>query len=377
MRVLMSMANNSSTPYFTRFADLARSDPEVDLRFLCLFPERPAMIDEMRARGLACDWIPFDSRHRKRDMPRACAATYRLLGRLKPDVVHTHLFDDSLPVLLAARLRGVRVRAISKLDAGFHFHYARRWVALDRLNNRNATHIVTVSTENRSFVIEQEHAPAAKVTLIHQGLPQGELACASASRKEELRQRFRIGSRRVALTVGRFVESKGCRHIVEAARIVSRAHPDVLFLFFGFGPQKAEVDRLVSREGLEMTVSVNDWIERQDLNCIWELADVYVHAAALEPFGFVLAEAMFKGVPIVSTRTGAALDALTHLENAYLVDRPAGEDLAAGILHVLNHDTRDWVTRARRRAEELFTVERMWASHLALYRSALASGRAS
>lgn len=373
------MANNSSTPYFTRFADLVRSDPEIDLRFLCLFPERPAMIDEMRERGLACDWIPFDSRHRKRDVPRACAAAYRLLGRLKPDVVHTHLFDDSLPVLLAARLRGVGIRVISKLDAGFHFYYARRWVALDRLNNWNATHIVTVSSENRRFVTEREHAPPGKVTLIHQGLPQKDLACPSASRKEELRQHLGIGARRVVLTVGRLVESKGYRHIIDAARVVAGTHPDVLFLFVGTGPQKAELRRLISQAGLESTISVHDWVERPSLNCLWELADVYLHAATLEPFGFVLAEAMFKGVPIVSTRTGAALDALTHLESAYLVDRPAGDDLAAGVLHVLSHDTGEWVSRARRQAEELFTVERMWSSHLALYRSALAlaSGRAS
>jgi len=99
--------------------------------------------------GLGCDcyWIKFDENKRKRSTIKVVFQLYRLFQKLNPDVVHTHLFDDSLPSLLAARFAGVNIRAITKADTGFHYSYKPQWVWFDKLNNWNATHIVAISTE--------------------------------------------------------------------------------------------------------------------------------------------------------------------------------------------------------------------------------------
>jgi glycosyltransferase involved in cell wall biosynthesis len=80
-------------------------------------------------------------------------------------------------------------------------------------------------------------------------------------------------------------------------------------------------------------------------------------------------EAMINKTPIVTTPTGAAKDALAHLESAYLVDYNNPEQLAEGIKFVLNNDTSGMTLRAEQKAKELFNIDRMFEQHLNLYRS--------
>src|SRR5581483_8621422 len=152
--VLHLMANNSSVPYFNWLAERVGKYPDVKFSFVCLYPEKPQMIEDMKKRGCDCYWIKFDHVTRKTDMISAFFSLYRLFKKIKPDAVHTHLFDDSVPGLLAAKLAGVRMRAITKGDSAFHWFYSRKWVMADKFNNANATHIVAISGESKKFIVE-------------------------------------------------------------------------------------------------------------------------------------------------------------------------------------------------------------------------------
>lgn len=373
LRIIHLMANNSSVPYFNWFADEARANPEVDLLFVALHKEYPGMIADMEARGSRCVWIPFDDRHRKRSMLSVIPKLYRLFRREKPDVVHVHLFDDAVPALVAARLANVRVRVITKQDTTFHWFYAPGGVKYDRLNNRNATHLVAVSEECRQFVLEKEKADPKKVSLIHHGIPIAALTVQREDRKQYLRDRFQTQDRFVIGTVARLIEWKGYRHIIGAAELLVKKFPQLLFLFAGEGDQKAELEQLIREKNLEQHIQFTGWVDRADIPSFYGILDVYLHAAAFEPFGFVIAEAMANGAPVVSTATGAAADAIITGENGFLVDDRTPEALAAGIRFMLNADRKTIGTRGKQTAEEKFPIAKMWNGYLSLYRNALRS----
>jgi glycosyltransferase involved in cell wall biosynthesis len=370
MHVVHLMANNSSVPYFNWFAEKASATPDVRLSFVALHSERPRMLDEMPARGCVAHWIRFEARRRPRSMLLALPQLWQLFRRLRPDVMHSHLFDDSLPSLLAARLAGVRVRVVTKQDTSFHWLYAPAGVKYDRFNDRNATHIVAVSGECRDFLLERERADPAKVHLIHHGIPVERLSAQSEGTKASLRERFGLRDRFVVGTVARFIPWKGYRQIVEAAELVARARPDVRFLFVGEGDQRQEIEQLVRAKGLDQHVVFCGWVEREQIPSLYGVLDTYCHAAAFEPFGFVIAEAMANGVPVVSTATGAARDAIRHEENGFLSHERTGEALAEGILFMMQSDRRRIGEAGRRTAVEMYSVDRMWERHVALYRSA-------
>ena len=110
MHVVHVIANNSSVPYLTWFVERLSKYPDVKFTFIVMYPERPLMVDEMKAYGCNVYWVKFDSASRKSGMISAFFKLYKLFKALKPDVVNAHLFDDSLPALLAARFAGIKRR---------------------------------------------------------------------------------------------------------------------------------------------------------------------------------------------------------------------------------------------------------------------------
>ena len=372
IHIVWVLANNSTAPYFNWFAERATKDPSVKMSFVCLYPERPRMIDDMKAYGYDCYWIKYDHTRRKWQMPWATLKLRRLLKKLKPDIVHTHLFDDSLMGLIAEKKVGVKGRFITKGDTGFHYYYTPRWVWLDRLNNRNATHIIAISSESQKFIIEREQADISKVHLIHHGIPIRQLTTSSEKDKDALTKKYNLSGRIVIGTIARFIEWKGYKTIIAAAEKLVKENSNLLFLLIGKGDQRNEIEQMVAEKKLGNHVAFIDWVDPQQLPSLYQLMNIYLHAAKNEPFGLVIAEALANGVPVVSTKTGAALDAIEHKKSGYLCDYEKPEEILEGIKYVLNNNTGNTIGLAgRQAAEKMYTVELMYQKHIELYKKAL------
>ena len=370
--IVFVMANNSSVPYFNWFARESVKHPGIKFSFVCLYPEEPEMLKEMREVGCDCYWVRFDARRRKSSMILSAAKLFFLFLRLRPDVVHTHLFDDSVPALFAARLAAIRMRVITKADTGFHYYYSPEWVRFDRFNNNNATHIVAISEECKEFVLEKENARPEKVTVIHHGVPEAEVTAQKDEFLLALRDRFELNNRFVIGTVARLIEWKGQRKILEVAKNVVQEHPQVKFLLVGQGQLQEELESTIKTEGLEDIVVLTGWIDREMVPSIYGVLDVYLHAARLEPFGFVIAEAMMNGCTVVSTPTGAARDGITNSENGFLVDYDDLDGLQKILGGIIQGDLSvdgDVV----RESSRIYRFSEMWKNHITFYESELSS----
>jgi glycosyltransferase involved in cell wall biosynthesis len=122
-----------------------------------------------------------------------------------------------------------------------------------------------------------------------------------------------------------------------------------------------------------------DW--RHDLDdahmaAEYSRADVYLHLARYESFGFPLIEAAAAGVPVVSTRVGVAPELLNGDMATYLID---GDD-APGIVRVLHQAVTDRRNvgaemRARHRARFARAVmTESWLGVLGAYSDRAISG---
>ncbi|MDP9047719.1 MAG: glycosyltransferase, partial [Bacteroidota bacterium] len=340
MHVVHLMANNSSVPYLNWFADEIKNYPGHKLSFVVLHASKPQMLDDMRLRGCDCFWIRFDHTKRKSNMLRILPQLIKLFKAVKPDVINTHLFDDSLPGLLAARLAGIKKRVITKGDTTFHWNYAKKWVWADKLNNFNATSIVAISNESKEFILKKEKADPSKVSMIHHGICIDALSKQNDLYKNELKKKYQLCGHIVIGTVARYIEWKGYRYIIEAASQIVSKYPAVKFVFIGEGNQRDELNALIAHYGLQENIVLTGWVDREYIPSFYGIMDIYVHAATEEPFGFVIAEAMVNGVPLVTTQTGAAADALQHKKNGYFVSEQNSEEIVDGINWMLEDDKR-------------------------------------
>jgi glycosyltransferase involved in cell wall biosynthesis len=370
LHIVWTMANNTTAPYFSWFAARASQDASIHFSFVCLYPERPQMLDEMPQWGADAYWIPFDQNARGKSMLKAIAPLRKLFRKIKPDIVHAHLFDDAVPVLIAARLAGIGARIITKGDSAFHWHFAPKGIKYDRLNNRNASHIFALSEEAKEFIIEKEQANPDKVQVVHHGIPIDQMVNSASNFVPELKEKFGMENRIVIGTISRLIRWKGHHLILDAASKLVTEFPDLLFLFTGEGNEKENLQEEIKKRGLENQVVFTGRIPAAQIPSLFRCMHLFLHAASMEPFGLVIAEAMALGIPVVSTPTGASRDAIITGENGYLTESYTGDALAEGIRFVLNQNRAKLSEAASIRAKALFDLEVCWQNHLRIYQSA-------
>ncbi|MBS1938308.1 MAG: glycosyltransferase family 4 protein [Bacteroidetes bacterium] len=372
IHVMHTFANNDGVPYITWFMERAQREQTVRFSFLLLCPQRPKMLEEIERFGFSGTWVRFDHRKRKRSMLLALPQMWWHMVKHRPDIVHGHLFDDSLPAMLAARLAGIRARFITRQDTGYHLYYAPKWIFLDRLITRLATRVVAVSGQAKQLMVQHEHAPQDKIAVVHHGISTAPYATDHAAEVDALKKKYALQHAfPIVGTVARLIEWKGYRHIIEAASILVKNHPRIHLLFCGTGPQEAELRALVATHRLEAHITFTGWVERSSMPALHSTFDVYLHAADHEPFGFVLAEAMMAGTPVVSTRTGGIADVAEDGRSVIFVPERSGPALAEGVIRALRTGLEGIGAKGKEVALRAFTFDTMWKGYLHEYEKAI------
>jgi len=366
MHIVFTIADSGAVPYFKWFANKAKRENKHKFSFVALHTEDTPMLKYVKDLGFDTYLIPFDTTKRKTSMLSAFFKTYQLLGQLKPDVVQTNLFDDSLPVLLAARLAGIKKRVIVKQDTTFHYFYAPKWVKADKFNNRNATDLVPVSEEAKQFIIDKEKANINKITMIHHGIPSELFTKSNKENREYLLDKYQLKDKIIIGTVSRLIEWKGYRYIIEAAKNIVEKYPRAMFVFVGEGNQKQELIELAKKYGVLKNIIFTGWMDRKLIPSFYSILDVYAHAASFEPFGFVIPEAMMNAAPIVSTPTGSALDVIEHKKNGFLCKYKDANSLSEGILYTIENGE-EIKQKGQEKALKMYEFNVMYNNYIKLY----------
>lgn len=133
------------------------------------------------------------------------------------------------------------------------------------------------------------------------------------------------------LFVGRLVERKGVKHLVEA---LARLPPELgaRLVIIGDGPERAALERGIRDSGLGTRVELRGRVSDEELRATYASSDVLVLPSILdargdtEGLGVVLLEAMSYGVPVVASDIGGITDIVEHNESGLLV--PPGDPAA-------------------------------------------------
>lgn len=267
---------------------------------------RPADKEELEAMGGTPITLPLENNLRPWNVVANTYRFWRVLRRVRPDVVHTRASVMGIIGRSAAWLAGVPCVVHHQDDL-----YARE----ERLTPRKRQLAAAVERwfANRSdcsFVVSEAVWDAAReigvdnskiVNVGHDlGKPiranaclpklhRSEVACLAALGVSE--DHFLIG------TVTRLEAHKGIDVLVRAAARVLREAPHARFLVRGRGPEKAHLQALIAEYGLgDRFFLVEDWFSDQMLAELYKSFDLFALPTQREGFGMAFAEAMLLGV---------------------------------------------------------------------------------
>ena len=143
------------------------------------------------------------------------------------------------------------------------------------------------------------------------------------------------------LFMGKYTPLHGIEHIVNAAERL-KDQPDIQFLFIGRGQLYKWIRALVNKKHLN-NITFIDWVAYETLPDRIEKADISLGVfSKSEKANRVIPnkifQAMAMGKPVISGKTDAVLECLTHKENIFLCE-PGNPAALSEAIMTLKSDT--------------------------------------
>jgi glycosyltransferase involved in cell wall biosynthesis len=174
--------------------------------------------------------------------------------------------------------------------------------------------------------------------------------------------------------VGRLVERKGVKYLIEAFHRVHKSIPHQLVVI-GDGPERSQLETNVARLGMENRVTFTGKISDGALNRYYKscsffvLPAVYDKKGDTEGLGVVLLEAMSYAKPVIASNVGGITDIVVDGENGLLVPAANPDALGHAIVKLAGSKQlrRTLGRKARKTVDEKFNWDRIIRKLIALY----------
>lgn len=299
--------------------------------------------------------------------PLALARLAAILRRVRPAVLHCHMFHANLLGRLA-RLLLPLPRVISTLHSlaessrrSPDFSHRDR---LYRLTDPLADLTVAVCQAAAGRHAAARAVPLQKLRVIPNGVDTTRFR-PDESRRQAARGALGVSEEFVWLAAGRLMWKKDYPSMIRAA---AKRSGRILYIA-GTGPQEAELRALAS----ELNADVRFLGLRADLQELLNAADALVLSSTVEGLPMVLIEAAASGLPCVATRAGGAGEVVADGLTGLLTPCADSESLAAAMdrIESLQPGERFEMGRAARAlALERFDINAVASQWERLYREA-------
>lgn len=353
--------------------DLCRTLPssEFDLTIYYMFGEGTFQPD-FEAAGAQVSSLEANSNH---DL-RAFIRLARALRADQPDILHTNSPISST----WGRIAGKIVGGPPIVSVEHHVHDARSPLArvVDDLTLPLADSIVGVSEAVTTSFAPLEclllNATDTSTVTIPNGV---DVDAIDAGRRDSdgILEQYPIDpSDPIIGTIGRHVDEKGYRYLIDAMEPITRKHPNAKLLLVGDGPERAALERQACRRGLLDSAERDAVVfvgQQPSVPPFLAHFDIAAFPSIDESFGLALAETMAARVPVVGTDIPAFRRILDDGEAGVLVPPRDSDALATAINIVLSDDSfrKQLRHRGRERIEHCFSIQRTAQQYAELYRN--------
>jgi len=159
--------------------------------------------------------------------------------------------------------------------------------------------------------------------------------------KDNLRDKFKIGDKKVILYVGRLVKQKGVDYLLKAFARYSKENNDVVLVIVGNGECQNKMELLSKDLKIDNSVYFIGHVEYDNLPAYYLLCNVCVIPSITykiaDAWAFVVNEAMYFGKPVIATEAvGAAYDMIKNGKNGYMIPEKDSYSIYSAMKKILS-----------------------------------------
>ena len=244
-------------------------------------------------------------------------------------IVHVDLgfWQSFLPLLRLCMRTNVFMTLHTGLPLYSGWRGTRWWAKGKILSRFSSFHLLASNRDAKDSLkpyIDSDKYGQIEVT--YSGIDPVEIARAmeNCPPKAEIRERYAMPDNRpILVTVGQFIERKGCWVLLESLRQLKDAGKDFAFVWLSTTVPDAETVVRIDEYGLadSFRLMAADEIgeTRDELLTLLSIADIFILASLQEGLPIALIEAMALGLPCIATNVNAIPEAIEEGHTGLLV----------------------------------------------------------
>ena len=263
------------------------------------------------------------------EIHRYAGSAVRLAVQEDFDVIHAHDWMTYPAGIAVAAVTGkplvVHVHSTEFDRSGEHVNQVI--YDIERRGMHSADKVIAVSHLTRNIAISRYGLAGEKVEVVYNGV----------ERNGETPQINRVGiksNEKIVLFLGRITMQKGPEYFLHAAKRVLEVMENVKFVMAGSGDMMHRTIEMAANLEIGDKVLFTGFLRGNDVQKIYEMADLYVMPSVSEPFGIAPLEALNNDVPVLISNQSGVAEILTH---ALKVDFWDIDEMANKILAVLKY----------------------------------------
>lgn len=267
----------------------------------------------------------------------------RRLRRLHASLIHVHFGTSAVEIWPLARMLSLPMLVTLH---GFDINIHREWWEsgnggwqrknyprmLLKLARKSNVSFIAVSEAIRKRAIEYG-IPVEKITVHYTGVDTEKF---SPAKSPDINAQKRI------LFVGRLVEKKGVRYLLQAYAKLSNDVRTKRLVIVGDGPQRATLEKLAQDLGIDAEFtgarSGNQILEQLHAAYVLCLPSITADNGDAEGMGMVLLEAQACGIPVISSAKGGANEGLLDKKTGFSFGEKDVDTLAECLHTILSDD---------------------------------------
>ena len=299
-----------------------------------------------------------------KDILKSYVKLRALVKKMKPDIVHSHMYHSNL---LARLLRlSINVPKLfctshSKEEGGQLIMLAYRFT--DKLADISTN----VSQEAVDSFIKRGIVKPNRMITVANGINTQRFYFDKEARITK-RQELNINGVKVILAVGRMHKAKNYPNLLNAIASLKIIRQDFIVLIVGDGPLREEMTSLAESLGIADVVQFLGI--KRDIPALMSASDVFTLSSSWEGFGLVVAEAMACERVVVATDCGGVNEVVGC--RGFLVKPKNSELLSEALNKALNlslTERSELGIAARQRIVDNYSLEANVEAYLELYNS--------
>jgi len=290
---------------------------------------------------------------------------WKLLRKLKPDIVHTRnlgTIEYVVPAMLAGvsrRVHGEHGRDMTDIDGS-----NKKYIFLRRVYALFIHRFIAMSKDLENWLIEVVDISPDKVLQLYNGVDLTRFTeRPSITRNEIFDRSLQLDGCYLIGTVGRLQAEKDQATLIEAFTLMLKTDgvkdQKIKLVLVGDGPDKSRLESLVKKN--ELGGQVLFLGARNDIPDILSNLRVFVLPSKGEGISNTILEAMSSGLPVVATRVGGNPELVEDNVTGVLVPSSNAEKMADAIAMYITDDAKavKHGVAGRERVQSLFSLDGM------------------